>query len=56
MKVTEITNTLLQHVNDIVLYTDVDGHIEYVNPEFEKTTLFKKKWSCGQYASYIKIR
>ena len=54
MKVPEISTTLLQHINNIVLYTDEDGHIEYVNSEFEKTTLFKKSEVVGSTPRILK--
>jgi PAS domain S-box-containing protein len=54
MRTTEISSTLLQHINNMVVYTDAEGIIRYVNPEFEKITHYKKSEVEGNTPRILK--
>lgn len=54
MNISEISAPLLQHLSNIVIYTDPEGNIKYVNPEFEETTQYKQEEVIGSTARILK--
>jgi len=47
-------STAIEQANEIIIITNPEGIIEYVNPAFEKTTGYSVKDSVGQKTSLLK--
>jgi len=50
----ELLSTALMQIDELVLITNKDGIIEYVNPAFEKFTGYTRKEAVGKKSSLLK--
>jgi len=50
----QLLATAIRHAGDIVMITDRDGHIEYVNPAFEDVTGYRRDEVIGQTPRVLK--
>jgi two-component system, sensor histidine kinase and response regulator len=50
----EYLASIFEQANDIIIITDTEGNIEYVNPHFEKITGYKREEVLGKKPSLLK--